>query len=72
MNVGPPSSLLNPRQLSKVLGLSVGHVYRLVEQRRVPFCRIGGSVRFRVEAIDGWIRRQEVVTVGQVLRARRP
>jgi excisionase family DNA binding protein len=65
-----PPRLLNPRQLSKVLNLSVGHCYRLVQERKIPFVRLGGSIRFRSEAIDDWIRRQEVATVGQVLRGK--
>jgi len=66
-----PSRLLNPRQLAKVLNVSVGHIYRLVQERRVPFVRVGGSIRFRPETIDTWIQRLEVCSVNQVLRGGR-
>jgi len=60
--------------LAETLHVSVGHIYRLVSQRRVPFVKLGGAVRFRHGSIDSWIARQEVITVNQVLRGdgRRP
>lgn len=68
MEASKPSSLLTAGQLAKLLNLSPGHCYRLVAQRRIPFVRIGGSVRFRPEAIQAWLSRQEVVTVNRALR----
>jgi excisionase family DNA binding protein len=67
----PPRLLITPSQLAKAINVSTGHVYRLVQQRRVPFVRVGGSVRFRPESINEWIRRQEVATVAQALRGER-
>jgi excisionase family DNA binding protein len=65
-----PPRLLNPRQLARTLGVSTGHIYRLCQQRKVPFCRVGGSVRFRSDSIERWIRGQEVATVAEVLGRR--
>jgi len=64
----PSRQLLNPRGVARVLGLSVGHIYRLVQRREIPFVRVGGSIRFRVESLDGWIARNEVGTVRQAIR----
>ncbi len=61
------SKLLTPADLAELLRVSTGHVYRLVAQRRVPFIRFGGSVRFRSDSIELWIQRQEIVSVAQVL-----
>jgi excisionase family DNA binding protein len=58
-------ALLTPAELAETLHVSVGHVYRLVSQRRVPFVKLGGSIRFRWESIERWIMRQEVVSVSQ-------
>lgn len=63
-------TLLRPRDLAETLHVSVGQVYRLVAQRRVPFVKLGSSVRFRRESIERWIAEQEVVSVGQVLGRR--
>ncbi len=64
-------NLLTPTDLAQIISCSKGHVYRLVFQRKVPFIKIAGSVRFREEAIQRWIREQEVVSVREVLRGKR-
>ena len=64
--------LLTPPELAEMLHISVGHVYRLVARRRVPFVKLGGAVRFRRDSIERWIAGQEVVSVGQVLTRRKP
>jgi excisionase family DNA binding protein len=64
-------SLLTPCDLAAILRVSKGHVYRLVQQRKVPFIKNGGSVRFRPESIERWIQEQEVVSVREVLRGRK-
>lgn len=38
-----PHLLINPHQLSKLIGVSRGHVYRLVALRKIPFVRLGGD-----------------------------
>lgn len=55
--------LLTVGDLAQLLQVSPGHVYRLIHQRRVPFCKVGGAVRFRPEAIELWIQRSEVRSV---------
>jgi excisionase family DNA binding protein len=60
-------SLIAPAELAEMLKISVGHVYRMVHLRKIPFCKIGGSLRFRSESIDRWIAAQEIVSVSQVL-----
>jgi len=37
------------------LGTSVRHIRRLVLERRIPFHKIGGKLRFDPAAIDEWI-----------------
>ena len=60
-------ALLTPAELAAMLKVSRGHIFRLVSQRRVPFCKLGGSLRFRSESIERWIAGQEVVSVAQIL-----
>ena len=38
--------LLTPKELARRLRLSLTTVYRLAEQRKIPFYRISGSIRF--------------------------
>jgi len=63
--------LLTPGELAQILKVSTGHIYRLVAQRKVPFIKNGGSVRFRPESIERWVQNQEVVSVRDVLRGRK-
>jgi excisionase family DNA binding protein len=62
---------LSPKQAAAYLGLSVFSVYRLIDRRAVPFvplypsgraAQTGGrpSVRFDIEALDAWMRKQTV------------
>ena len=37
------------------LGTSVRHIRRLVLERRIPFHKIGGKLRFDPVAIDDWV-----------------
>lgn len=39
---------------------SVRHVRRLVQDRRVPFLKVGGLLRFRRDDIDGWLDEHSV------------
>jgi excisionase family DNA binding protein len=67
-------SLLTPRDLAEMLQVSVGHIYSLIRERRVPVVKFRGArgaVRFRRESIERWIVEQEINTVAQAL-SRRP
>ena len=48
------------------LGVSVRHIRRLIDERRIPFVKVGRHVRFDVEAITGWVdaHRTEVLDRG--------
>ena len=37
------------------LGVSVRHIRRLIDERRIPFVKVGRHERFDVEAIAGWV-----------------
>ena len=37
------------------LGVSVRHIRRLIDERRIPFVKVGRHVRFDVEAIAEWV-----------------
>jgi excisionase family DNA binding protein len=58
----PP--LLTIDQLADRLGTTVRHVRRLVADRRVPFVKVGGLVRFDPADIDAWIDDHRRTTAG--------
>lgn len=37
------------------LGVSVRHIRRLIDERRIPFVKVGRLVRFDVDVIAGWV-----------------
>jgi len=71
MNVVIRPRYLTPKQAAAYLGLSVFSVYRLVERRAIPFVPLypsgrtapnagRPSVRFDIEALDAWMKKQTV------------
>jgi len=52
--------LLNIKEASEYLGITVGSLYKLVWQRRIPFVKIGKALRFDKEKIDKWIEENTV------------
>lgn len=57
------SALLDVNAAAVRLGVSVRFVRRLVDQRRIPFVKLGKFIRFEPEALDEWVRAQRVEPV---------
>jgi excisionase family DNA binding protein len=55
--------LLNADQVAERLGVKPRFVRRLVEERRIPFCKLGKFVRFRPTDIEAWL---DTCTVGRI------
>ena len=51
----PHTPLMTCEQLAEHLGVTVRFVRRLVDERRVPFMKIGRFIRFDPNEIDTWI-----------------
>ncbi len=47
--------LVTIEQLAERLGTSVRHWRRLVAERRIPFVKLGGLVRFDVAEVEAWV-----------------
>jgi excisionase family DNA binding protein len=47
--------LLDPAALATRLGVSARFIRRLVNERRVPYIKVGRFVRFDVNEIDAWL-----------------
>jgi excisionase family DNA binding protein len=54
------SVLLGIDELAERLGVSARFVRRLVEERRIPFLKIGKFVRFDPDDVDRWISSQRI------------
>ena len=44
-------SFLKPEELAGLLSISKPTVYWLIEKRQIPFYKIGGSLRFKIEDV---------------------
>jgi excisionase family DNA binding protein len=56
-------ALLDVNQVASRLGVTTRFVRRLVDERRIPFCKIGKFVRFDPVDIDAWIAARRVDSV---------
>jgi excisionase family DNA binding protein len=52
--------LLDADEVAERLGVSPRFVRRLVEERRIPFCKVGKFVRFRPTDVRAWLARSVV------------
>ncbi|MBI4490644.1 MAG: helix-turn-helix domain-containing protein [Deltaproteobacteria bacterium] len=51
--------LLDPETAGKMLGIRTLTVYRWVRERKIPFLKVGGAVRFRPSALEAWLKERE-------------
>jgi len=54
------SELLNVGALSAYLGVKPSWVYRQVEQKAIPFLKMGKYLRFRKSIIDEWVNTRHI------------
>ncbi len=52
--------LLTVQEVCELLKVSKAYIYWLTHQRKIPYIKMHGHLRFRQSAIDGWLRAQEV------------
>ena len=69
MKVDAPTSLsgkaplLDIVQASIYLGCSERYLRRLIQERRIPFIRLGGrKIRFTIIDLDSWVNAQRIET----------
>lgn len=53
-------ALLTLADVAKLLRVSKTSIYRLVERREIPFCRVGRNLRFSRLDIEAFIRSRRV------------
>ena len=48
--------ILNIKGAAAYTGLAVDTLYKMVSQRRIPYVKLGGALRFKPEHLDQWIK----------------
>jgi excisionase family DNA binding protein len=59
----PTNALMTVPELAAYLQISEKHTYKLVAEKRIPFVRLGSSLRFRRPEIDAWLEARAVKAV---------
>ena len=54
-----PERLLTVREVSNFLNVPKSYIYWLTHQKKIPFIKIHGILRFRKAALDQWLKAQE-------------
>lgn len=52
--------LINIRELAAYSGFSLSALYSMVSQKRIPYVKIGHSIRFDLQKIDEFIKKHSV------------
>ena len=61
--------LIGPKEAAEVLGIKPDTLYKWTADRKIPFLKIEGAVRFRPSALQEWIREREYSATSQESRA---
>ncbi len=51
--------ILTPREAAEYLSIHVRTIYRLAKNGEIPGRKVGGSWRFRKDALDDWLSGKE-------------
>jgi excisionase family DNA binding protein len=51
--------IMTPREAAEYLSVHVRTIYRLVKHGEIPGRKIGGSWRFKKDALDEWLSMRE-------------
>lgn len=57
--------LLTIQEVAAYTGLSTHTLYTMVSQRRVPYVKLGGALRFNPDELDKWIKENSVMPMPQ-------
>jgi excisionase family DNA binding protein len=61
----PTLELLTIHEVARLLKISVSSVRRLQQRRRIPFVKVGGSIRFIKSDLLSYVDRERVESIGK-------
>ena len=61
----PSSGLLTISEVAELLKLSASTVRRLQRQRKIPFVKVGRSIRFIESDLTAYLRKRHVGSIGE-------
>ncbi len=57
--------VMTPREAAEYLSVHVRTIYRLAKHREIPGRKVGGSWRFKKDALDEWLSMREAPVKGK-------
>jgi excisionase family DNA binding protein len=61
--------VLTPKEAAEYLSVHVRTLYRLVKKGEIPGRKVGGSWRFKKDALDAWLSGRDKLTItGEKIR----
>lgn len=61
----PPPGLLTISEVAELLKLSVWTVRRLQRQRKIPFVKVGRSIRFTRSDLEAYVDKRRISAIGE-------
>ncbi len=61
----PPMGLLTIVEVAELLKVSVWTIRRLQQQRKIPFVKVGRSIRFSESDLAAYLARRRVGVIGE-------
>ena len=58
--------LLTIQEMAELTGLSIATLYKMVNQRRIPYTKVGRLLRFDRRLIDDWLQANTVMPMPDV------
>lgn len=55
--------IMTPREAAEYLSVHVRTIYRLAKNGEIPGRKVGGSWRFKKDALDAWLSCKESLTL---------
>lgn len=52
--------LITPKDLAKIFNISGTSVYRLIDSRKIPIYKVGGSLRFNPTDINEYLKKVRI------------
>ena len=65
IDAGPSPGLLTISEVAELLKLSVSTVRRLQRQRKIPFVRVGRSIRFARSDLAAYLEKRRVGAIDE-------
>lgn len=61
MNIESGKRLLNIAEAADYLGIKVGTLYNWVNQKKIPYFKIGRLVKFSLAGLEDFINKNEII-----------